>query len=70
MNVKNVVTLGIGAAPGDIRYFVLTGLTVGALPAPLRRSFPVSIEDRVLSADGETRTLPVRQEARTLDVKR
>ena len=27
-DVQNVVTLGIGSAPGDIRYFVLMGLDI------------------------------------------
>lgn len=31
-DVKNVVTLGIGASPGNIRYFVLVGLDITPLP--------------------------------------
>ncbi len=28
-DVQNVITLGIGSAPGSVRFFVLTGLDVG-----------------------------------------
>lgn len=31
-NVKNIITLGIGAAPGNIKWFVTTGLGIGEPP--------------------------------------
>jgi hypothetical protein len=34
-DVQNVITLGIGSLPGNIRYFILTGLDVNPTVAPV-----------------------------------
>jgi len=34
-DLQNIITLGIGSAPGNIRYFVLLGLDVNPEPSVL-----------------------------------
>jgi len=49
-DVKNIITLGIGAEPGSIHFFVLVGLDVGVqVPVPLTlpsRSTSPTLKDR------------------------
>jgi hypothetical protein len=69
-DVKNIITLGIGASPGYIRHFVLVGLDTGVFPAaPLSRTFVVSQETRTLPIEQESRTLVVQSESRVLAVR-
>ena len=68
---KNVITLGIGSAPGNIRYFVLMGLdvnpsTVG--PVPSIRTYAVDSETRVMTVNSESRVLAVPSESRVVAV--
>ena len=60
-DVKNVVTLGIGASPGGLVWFITTGLESGAVVAT--PGTPV-----ILTVPYENRTLDVPQESRTLIV--
>jgi hypothetical protein len=68
-DVKNIITLGIGAAPGGIEWFVLTGLSPALTPAPADRTYPISSESRTLAVDQETRVLAIEQETRVLAVQ-
>ena len=50
-DVKNIVSLGIGASPGNIRYFVLVGLDINpvVIPIPLTllpRSAGLTLDNR------------------------
>jgi hypothetical protein len=40
-DIQNVITLGIGSAPGNIRYFVLVGLDVSPVAAVITSVGPI-----------------------------
>lgn len=61
-DVQNVITLGIGSAPGNIRYFIMTGLDISvAVPAvtPANRTYVVPAENRTYVVPAEDRTYVV-----------
>lgn len=58
-DVQNVITLGIGSAPGDIRHFVLVGLDVN----------PVTLVPLTLKARGVGLTLQSKGTGLTLGAK-
>ena len=68
-NAKNVVTFGIGATPGSLLYFILTGLGVEPLSAPTSRTYPIPAEARAFPVDSEARTLPIPSEPRVYPVR-
>lgn len=57
-DVKNIVTLGIGAAPGGLVWFLTGGLEAGVVVAA-----PI-----ILTVPYENRTLAVAREVREIDV--
>ena len=69
-DVQNVITLGIGSAPGSIKFFVLMGLDTNPVAAVTgivawklpTRDFALTLKDRNFSS-----TLSVRDFAWTLD---
>ena len=69
-DVQNIITLGIGSAPGDIRYFVLMGLDVSpstAEPITLTlnaRSAALTLETRSLGLTLDTRSAALTLETR------
>ena len=69
MAIKNVITLGIGSSPGNIKYFLLLGLDIGAVAAaPAERTYTVDAEVRTWDISADPRTLAVDFESRTLEV--
>lgn len=52
-DVKNIITLGIGAAPGALTWFITTGLGVGAQITYTSNDVPIDIpaESGVASLD-------------------
>lgn len=69
-DVRNIITLGIGSAPGDIRYFVLFGLDVNPVtlePVPLTlraRSTGLTLETRSLALTLNPRSIALTLETR------
>jgi hypothetical protein len=67
-DVKNVITLGIGSAPGNIRYFVLFGLDVNPISeteVTFTRTWAIQSEGRTWALQTEGRTWAVESEGRT-----
>ena len=68
MAIKNVVTLGIGASPGNIKYFLLLGLDIGAVIISAERTYTVDVEERTWTIPADARIYTVDSESRTLEV--
>jgi hypothetical protein len=64
-DIQNVITLGIGSAPGNIRYFVLVGLDVSPVAAVITSVGPIiqGARDDVPVVQGADELLPVLQAA-------
>lgn len=69
MAIKNIITLGIGCAPGSVKPFLLLGLDIGAVAAaPAGRTYTVDAEGRTWAISADPRTFTVDSESRTLEV--
>lgn len=68
MAIKNVITLGIGASPGNIKFFLLLGLDIGVVIISAERTYAVDAEVRTWTIPAETRTYSIDLEDRTLEV--
>jgi hypothetical protein len=71
-DVQNIITLGIGSAPGKLLWF-LTGGLEGAAAAPYAGPGIVMVapyETRTMTAPFETRTMTAPAESRTMTVPR
>lgn len=67
-DVKNIITLGIGAGPGDIHFFVLVGLDVNP---PTEAPVPLTLLPRStsLTMNGRSTGLTVRSRSTLLTLK-
>ena len=68
MATKNIVTLGIGASPGNIKYFLLLGLDIGVVIISAERTYAVDAEVRTWAISADARIYTVDFESRTLEV--
>jgi len=68
MAIKNVITLGIGSSPGNIKYFLLLGLDIRAVIISAERTYAVDAEERTWAIPAETRTYSIDWENRTLEI--
>jgi len=68
MDAKNIITLGIGATPGNIRFFVLVGLDTSPPSAPSHRTCVVPEESRTFKPEEDNRTWTLPSESRTYKV--
>lgn len=69
MPAKSIITLGIGANPGGLGAFILSGLMpTGVVRTASCRIYTVLTEDRRLLVVAENRTLEVATEDRTYEV--
>jgi hypothetical protein len=71
-DVQNIITLGIGSAPGKLLWFFTGGLE-GAAAAPYAGPAIVMtapLESRTMIAPLETRTMTAPDESRTMTVPR
>lgn len=68
MAIKNIITLGIGVAPGNIKFFLLLGLDISAVIISAERTYTVDAEERMWTIPAETRTYSIDPEDRMLEV--
>lgn len=59
MAIKNIITLGIGCSPGNIKYFLLLGLNTGVVYLAICRMYAVALEDRAFIVGSEDRAFIV-----------
>jgi hypothetical protein len=67
-DVKNIVTLGIGAAPGSLIWFITSGLEGAAAVAVPAIIMVVPYQSYTMSVPFESRTMVVPFESRTMTV--
>ena len=68
MAIKNVITLGIGASPGNIKYFLLLGLDISAAIISAERTYTVGVEERTWVIPADARIYTAGLESRMLEV--
>ena len=66
MAIKNIITLGIGASPGNIKYFLLLGLDISAVTGIVDLTLPPRSIALTLDERASALTLPPRTTALTL----
>ena len=54
-DVQNIITLGVGSTPGNIKFFVLLGLDA-APPAPVLGTIALTADSRSASLTADSRS--------------